>query len=150
MILLNCKNHPKRETNVSCNSCGEGICPDCMVYTPVGIKCRACAAPSKGMLRQGKPAQYVGAVVAGFTTSVIGGLILGFTIRNSFIISIVFGLLIGQAVRRGAGGNRGPIFMAIAGGTTFMGLLIVGLGFGPMGLLFSAITAGVAAYRLSE
>ena len=36
---LHCYRHPNRETYVSCSECGRGICPDCMVYGPVGIRC---------------------------------------------------------------------------------------------------------------
>ena len=34
-----CYRHPDRETGVSCSECGRGICPDCMVFAPVGIRC---------------------------------------------------------------------------------------------------------------
>ena len=36
---LYCYRHPNRETRVSCSECGRGICPDCMTFTPVGIRC---------------------------------------------------------------------------------------------------------------
>jgi membrane associated rhomboid family serine protease len=36
---LRCYRHPDRETYVSCSECGRGICPDCMSYGPVGIRC---------------------------------------------------------------------------------------------------------------
>lgn len=36
---LRCYRHPDRETYVSCSDCGRGICPDCMVFGPVGIRC---------------------------------------------------------------------------------------------------------------
>lgn len=147
---MNCKNHPNRETNVSCSNCGEGLCPECMVYTPVGIKCRECAAPNRGMLRQGKPSQYVGAAAAGLAVSAIGGLILNIAFRGSILVSFIFGLLVGEAVRRGARGNRGPVFMAIAATTTFIGLLAAGYGLSPMGFVFALVIAGIAAYRLSE
>ena len=28
---------------VTCSSCGKPLCPDCMVFSAVGIKCRECA-----------------------------------------------------------------------------------------------------------
>jgi hypothetical protein len=34
-----CYRHPKRETRVSCATCGRPICTECMVATDVGIKC---------------------------------------------------------------------------------------------------------------
>ena len=37
--LLTCYRHPDRETGVSCSDCGRGICPDCMTFGPVGIRC---------------------------------------------------------------------------------------------------------------
>ena len=36
---LHCYRHPDRETYVSCSECGRGICPDCMTFGPVGIRC---------------------------------------------------------------------------------------------------------------
>ncbi|MGH3064962.1 MAG: rhomboid family intramembrane serine protease [Gaiellaceae bacterium] len=36
---LRCYRHPDRETLVSCSDCGRGICPDCMNFGPVGIRC---------------------------------------------------------------------------------------------------------------
>lgn len=36
---LRCYRHPDRETYVSCSECGRGICPDCMTFGPVGIRC---------------------------------------------------------------------------------------------------------------
>lgn len=32
------------ETNISCARCGEPICPQCLVYTPVGNKCGTCSS----------------------------------------------------------------------------------------------------------
>jgi membrane associated rhomboid family serine protease len=37
--LLTCYRHPDRETGVSCSECGRPICPDCMTFGPVGIRC---------------------------------------------------------------------------------------------------------------
>jgi membrane associated rhomboid family serine protease len=36
---LRCYRHPDRETYVSCTECGRGICPDCMSFGAVGIRC---------------------------------------------------------------------------------------------------------------
>jgi membrane associated rhomboid family serine protease len=37
--LQRCYRHPDRETGVSCSECGRPICPDCMTFSPVGIRC---------------------------------------------------------------------------------------------------------------
>ena len=46
--LLRCYRHPDRETGVSCSECGRGICPDCMVFAPVGIRCPDHSGPAEG------------------------------------------------------------------------------------------------------
>jgi membrane associated rhomboid family serine protease len=38
-----CYRHPDRETGVSCSSCSRPICTDCMIPTPVGMRCPECA-----------------------------------------------------------------------------------------------------------
>ncbi len=38
-----CYRHPGRETNVGCSRCARPICPDCMISTPVGMRCPECA-----------------------------------------------------------------------------------------------------------
>jgi len=49
--LLRCYRHPDRETGVSCSECGRGICPDCMVFAPVGIRCPDHSGQAKGAAR---------------------------------------------------------------------------------------------------
>jgi membrane associated rhomboid family serine protease len=46
---LRCYRHPDRETRVSCSECGRGICPDCMVFAPVGIRCPDHAGQAQGV-----------------------------------------------------------------------------------------------------
>ncbi|HVY60415.1 MAG TPA: rhomboid family intramembrane serine protease [Planctomycetota bacterium] len=46
-----CYRHPRVETAVSCAECGRPICPDCMVFGPVGIRCPECAGVPTGARR---------------------------------------------------------------------------------------------------
>jgi membrane associated rhomboid family serine protease len=46
-----CYRHPDRETGVSSSECGRGICPDCMVFAPVGIRCPDHAGRAQGTAR---------------------------------------------------------------------------------------------------
>jgi membrane associated rhomboid family serine protease len=46
-----CYRHPDRETLVSCSECGRGICPDCMVFAPVGIRCPDHSGQPQGAAR---------------------------------------------------------------------------------------------------
>jgi membrane associated rhomboid family serine protease len=41
--MQTCYRHPSRETGVSCSACDRPICTDCMIPTPVGMRCPECA-----------------------------------------------------------------------------------------------------------
>ncbi len=65
---MTCYRHPDRETGVTCSECGRPICPDCMVFAPVGIRCpdhagqpQGAARVSRGIRRAGS--EGTGAVV---------------------------------------------------------------------------------------
>jgi membrane associated rhomboid family serine protease len=49
--VMTCYRHPDRETGVSCSECGRGICTDCMVFGPVGIRCPDHAGVAQGTQR---------------------------------------------------------------------------------------------------
>ncbi|UJA20679.1 rhomboid family intramembrane serine protease [Thermoleophilia bacterium SCSIO 60948] len=60
-----CYRHPDRETRVACSNCGRPICPDCMIPTPVGMRCPECAREKtqvrrlqSGPSRQSMPGTY--------------------------------------------------------------------------------------------
>jgi membrane associated rhomboid family serine protease len=40
---MRCYRHPGTETAVACSNCERPICPECMVFAAVGIKCPECA-----------------------------------------------------------------------------------------------------------
>jgi membrane associated rhomboid family serine protease len=46
-----CYRHPDRETGVRCSECGRPICPDCMVFAPVGIRCPDHSGQPQGAAR---------------------------------------------------------------------------------------------------
>ena len=49
--LQRCYRHPDRETGVSCSECGRPICPDCMTFGPVGIRCPDHSGQAQGARR---------------------------------------------------------------------------------------------------
>ena len=40
---MQCAAHPSVETELACGKCETPICPKCLHYTPVGVRCRSCA-----------------------------------------------------------------------------------------------------------
>ncbi len=49
--LQRCYRHPDRETGVSCSECGRPICPDCMTFGSVGIRCPEHSGKATGSAR---------------------------------------------------------------------------------------------------
>jgi membrane associated rhomboid family serine protease len=68
-----CYRHPDRETGVTCSECGRPICPDCMVFAPVGIRCPDHAGQAQGTQRVTSQVRRAG--VAGTGALVTKGLI---------------------------------------------------------------------------
>ena len=116
-----CYRHSGRETNVSCSDCGRPICTDCMVYSPVGIKCPECAKLPRSAIVTLKPGRAARAVLAAF----LGGLAMGFGIVLLQSVGLFFALILGwligigmsQLVLWASGRYRGPLtgWIAVAG-----------------------------------
>ena len=106
-----CYRHPNRETSISCASCERPLCTDCMVYTPVGIKCPDCSRQSRSARALIKPNKLARAVAA----AAIGGLMIGWVLfylqTVGFFFALILGYLVGLAmgalVLWAAGGYRG-------------------------------------------
>jgi len=110
---VTCANHPGRETLVRCSSCDKPICTDCMVYSPVGIKCRECARLPKSARLTFGPDRWVRAGAA----AILGGGAVGFVYYLllsavgffflAFLIGAGIGYVIGELVLRSVRHLRG-------------------------------------------
>ena len=116
-----CANHPSVETYVSCSSCGKPICPDCMVQSAVGIKCRDCARMPRSAQVRLRPAKALRAVVAALAIGIVIGVVLA-AVRVgglgffAFFIAVGIGILVGEGTKRAAGYFRGEATGWIAAG----------------------------------
>jgi hypothetical protein len=70
---MKCATHNDVETGLACGKCGTPICPKCLVETPVGARCRACANVRRLPTYSIKPVQYVKAVAAGLAIAIVVG-----------------------------------------------------------------------------
>ncbi|MEO9175834.1 MAG: hypothetical protein ABI317_10020 [Gaiellales bacterium] len=95
-----CANHPSVETRVSCANCGKPICPDCMVQSPVGIKCADCARMPRSARLRLRPDRALRAVGAAVAIVVVGGVALASLAATPFGF---FGFLVAYGVGRGGG-----------------------------------------------
>ncbi len=127
---MNCEKHPGIETNITCAECDRPICPKCMVYTPVGVKCAECARQRGRSVGGPRPIYYARAAVAGLSSAVIGGVLLFETVRlfrfGGFIFVMGLGLVIGEVVSRGAGRNTSVGLQVIAASSAALAFLIAG------------------------
>ncbi|MDY7080141.1 MAG: B-box zinc finger protein [Chloroflexota bacterium] len=71
---LYCVNHPKVETYLRCNKCGQPICVRCAVQTPVGYRCRDCInAQQKTFYADFRPVNYLVAAAVALPLSFLAG-----------------------------------------------------------------------------
>ena len=116
---MRCYRHPKRETRVSCATCGRPICTECMRQTEVGIKCPDDARLPRGA-RAGvmKGSQIARSLLAGVAVALLGVPVVFAIFQIGFfslILSALAGYGAGTLVHRAGGRNGGPVAMAISG-----------------------------------
>jgi hypothetical protein len=147
--LPECAFHPGVETNVSCPECERYICPKDMVDTPVGYKCKECGRMGRPKLGGVKPRQLLLGAAAGLGAAIVGAIALSLVHFLGFLTAILYGALVGEATRRGAGGHRTWEFGAIAAAAAFVGAAIVAP-FGGLQLLPMVLGPVVAALYVTN
>ena len=114
---MRCYRHPKRETRVSCATCGRPICTDCMRQTDVGIKCPDDARLPRGA-RAGvmKSGQVVRSILAGVGVAAAGVFVVYalFVLPFTLLLSAAAGYGAGTLINRAGGRNGGPVAIVIS------------------------------------
>ena len=115
---MHCYRHPKRETRVSCATCGRPICTECMRPTDVGIKfpddARLPRSARAGVMKTG---QIVRSLLAGIGVALVGiPVVLAISGLPFFqwIASAAAGFGAGTLINRAGGRNGGPLAIAIS------------------------------------
>jgi len=116
---MQCATHPNVETELACGKCGKPICPRCLVYTPVGTRCRECANLRKLPQYNISPGHLLRAVgaalVAGALLGAIWAFLLGFSVGLfSLLAGLGVGYCVGEAVSVAANRKVGTPLQAIA------------------------------------
>lgn len=154
---MHCYRHPKRETRVTCATCGRPICTECMRPTDVGIKCPDDARLPRGA-RAGvmKPRQILYSLLAGVAVALVGIPLVGYVIFSlpfQWLISAAAGYAAGTLVNRAGGRNGGPLAIAVsvvAAAVPFLVWIGPSILAGTVGaftilpMLFAAVAAGLA------
>lgn len=142
-----CTFHRGVETNVRCVECERPICPKDFVPTPVGYKCPDCARQLPSARRTVKPRQLVSAALAALGVGVVGMFLLAILGIHFWIVTILLGMLTGEAARRASGGHRERSVAFIAGAAMVLGALLSSAGVVAMVLGAVAATTSVLSGR---
>jgi hypothetical protein len=128
---LYCVNHPKTETRLRCNRCGNPICPKCAVLTPVGFRCKQCIEGQQAVFYSATSLDYLIAVIIGLVTSTIAAFIISAAgIFFAFFLAPVAGGVIAEVARWATGRRRGRRMWLVVSACIVVGALVAA--FGPM------------------
>jgi hypothetical protein len=105
---LHCIDHPQRETVLRCNRCSAPVCPECVVRTPVGFRCKECVKAQQSGFYTARGYDWIIAIVLSFVLSIPAALLSGLLgWWFALIVSPFAGSLIGGAVHGATGRRRG-------------------------------------------
>ena len=137
-----CAKHPRVETNLRCGKCGELICPDCMVHTPVGVRCADCAqvrrVPTYDVSGQFLARGVIAGVLLGVSFGVLFVAIFRFLLPAlpifvsfafvrilSVVVFLGMGYAIGAGISLAVNRKRGKSLKLIAAGSVLTAYLIM-------------------------
>lgn len=145
---LHCARHPKNQTNIRCGRCEVAICPDCLVHSPVGMRCPDCGranpvptydVPMPYMLR-GIGAGVGMALALGFAFYFIAPVLFRLVFLDIGIINTILpffyvavmafiGYAIGEAVSLSTNRKRGLRLKLISAASVFVASFAITVGF---------------------
>ena len=153
---LFCIDHPHRETTLRCNRCSAPVCPDCVVRTPVGFRCKECIKAQQAGFYNARWYDWILAAAISFVLSIPAALITGLLgWWFALIISPFAGSLIGGAVHWAVGRRRGRNTWWIVAVCIVLGALVTWV-FGAARILsvgiyaFTATAASIGILRLGR
>jgi hypothetical protein len=153
---MRCATHPNVETELACGRCGKPICPRCLVYTPVGTRCRDCAQVRRLPTYQ-VPIPYIlrGIGAAGAAGAAIGGLWALLLTRGTgtygfyvLFLALGIGFAVGEAVSWATNRKRGPALQGVAAAGVVIAYivhnLVAGLDVVPRDDVYGYVMVGIA------
>lgn len=160
-----CKKHPRVETNLRCGKCSELICPDCMVHTPVGVRCGDCAkvrrVPTYDVSGQFLTRGAIAGVLLGIAFGVLFLLIFGVlprAIPSSGLFRVFdvlwplmfagMGMVTGVGISLAVNRKRGKSLKFVAAGSILMAYMIMSF-FGVVDRSLFGMLATAAAFYLA-
>ena len=127
---MRCAKHDV-ETFLRCGKCDKPICPDCLVVSPAGTRCRECASQKTSPLFQVPVDRLALGITVGLTVATLGGFVLASASGFGFLLlwaGLFYGGLVGEAVLRTVYRKRGAKVEIASGLCTLAGALMGLLG----------------------
>ena len=155
-VFGHCDSHPEVETGLTCVRCGKYICPNCMVQTAVGARCRKCSKTQTLSLYAISLRQYIVAFVVSVSISVVVGIAWGFLLVQigrifflPWLLAMCAGYAIGESVTTSVNRKRGSGLAAVSVlGViiAFVLAIVIGSRFSVSDLVFGLLFLCVAIY----
>jgi len=119
-----CVNHPKVETYLRCNKCGDPICTRCAVQTPVGYRCPTCVSQQQRVFYTGfRPVYYLVAAAVALPLSFVAGWLVPIGWLYAIILGPLAGGGIAEAARWAIRRRRGQYTWLVVCGCIVTGVL---------------------------
>lgn len=153
-----CKRHPHTESYLGCSRCGDLICFECLIQTPVGARCPDHASEMRNPMTQASSSEMTRALVAGIGSSMALHLVFFILLQALgnvglillFIAPAAIGYFVGEAVFKASGYTRNKNIAWVAAGSVFLGFAVLTALFGqPVGVFGMLIGMYFAYKRVS-
>jgi len=164
--ILYCANHPHVETGLRCNQCNKPICANCAKKTPTGYRCDECIKGQQKIFDTAQWQDYIFAAVIGFSLSLLGGWLVTFLSRLTFLIAGIlvvlltptFGIAIAELIRRVINRRRSrtlfqiTAFSVAIGSIPFLLITIISIFYGSIGFgnLFRVAWQVIYAFTITS
>ncbi|MCC6176833.1 MAG: hypothetical protein IT305_16110 [Chloroflexi bacterium] len=154
-VAMACAADPSVETYLRCGRCDTPICPRCMIHTPVGARCKACARLRKLPMFELGPLDYARAIGGGVGAAYVAGFIL--TLVQSMmpflgflglLLVLGYGYVVGEAVSQTSRRKRGTRVGVIAALAVPLGLVLARATLFVLGGAFPVLALQAAALML--
>ena len=145
---LYCARHTKNETSIRCGRCEVAICPDCLVHSPVGMRCPDCARVNRvptydvplPYLLRGIGAGAAAALALGFAFNFAAPILFRLVFLDIALVNTVLpflyvammagiGFVIGEAVSLSTNRKRGLKLKIVSAACVFVGSYAITIGF---------------------
>ena len=126
-----CARHPDTETNLRCGRCDTLVCPQCLVHSPVGVRCPDCGRPAPLPQYSVSGPLLARAVGAGLLMGLGGGLIMAVVVRPlvfglMYVAAMAgFGYLLGEGMGLAAARKRGRSLQFVAAGALILAYAVI-------------------------